>query len=536
VVIWRKHDNYGSGFACRADPWNSLWSIQNIPATDGTTETPALVGADGWKLAYGKDAGKILYREFTVNSNGAFSFTSPEDLTAGYIWMVGSIRSSIASSSGRTFVVWEGSKDQQISDQSPFAGGSGRRQVFLREKTSVWQPVTELSYYWGTDEITPVVGLDNETVTVLWTWGACGTARAVRSLGGSVWSVGTTGYGYWPALPSYTQSGSPVRMSSGLSGPPHAIQFEQDPLSSPLAVSDGGVEPRLRAGGGVALTARSGTVVLDSLTIPTIGRGAVSGRVIVVVCTPEVRTESGRLPVSFRRDTLKFERWLETEGTAISQNASEARLPVALSLRGVRINKPGVPTSLPVLQAGMRAGSKSTVLGRVTIGDLLASAGRDTTIRMASVVALDRHRNATLEFTQRLSGVEEDLVAWTEMVSADTSVDAELTATASVAKQPAAATLLPEAFLIRDAFPNPFNPSTEIRYELPEPARVSLVIHDVLGRVVETLIDETKGAGYHAVQWSAAGRSSGVYLARFTATTATGSVALQRTMKLVLTK
>lgn len=84
VVIWRKHDNYGSGFACLADPWNSGWSIQNVPATDGTTETPALVGADGWKLAYGKDAGKILYREFTVNSNGAFSFTSPEDLTAGY--------------------------------------------------------------------------------------------------------------------------------------------------------------------------------------------------------------------------------------------------------------------------------------------------------------------------------------------------------------------------------------------------------------------------------------------------------------------
>jgi hypothetical protein len=95
---------------------------------------------------------------------------------------------------------------------------------------------------------------------------------------------------------------------------------------------------------------------------------------------------------------------------------------------------------------------------------------------------------------------------------------------------------VPREFALRVPYPNPFNPSTHIRYELPEPARVSLTVHDVLGRVVETLIDETKGAGYHAVQWNAAGRSSGVYLARFTATTVGGRVGLQRTMKLVLTK
>jgi hypothetical protein len=91
-------------------------------------------------------------------------------------------------------------------------------------------------------------------------------------------------------------------------------------------------------------------------------------------------------------------------------------------------------------------------------------------------------------------------------------------------------------FSLRQNYPNPFNPSTEIRYELPEPARVSLTIYDVLGRKAETLLDEAKGAGCHTVQWNAAGRSTGVYLARFTATTAAGSTALLQTMKLVLTK
>jgi hypothetical protein len=95
---------------------------------------------------------------------------------------------------------------------------------------------------------------------------------------------------------------------------------------------------------------------------------------------------------------------------------------------------------------------------------------------------------------------------------------------------------LPSVYRVQSSYPNPFNPSTEIRYELPEPARVSLTVYDVLGRVVETLLDETKEAGYHTVHWNAAGRSSGVYLARFTATTAGGRIALQQTMKLVLAK
>jgi hypothetical protein len=94
----------------------------------------------------------------------------------------------------------------------------------------------------------------------------------------------------------------------------------------------------------------------------------------------------------------------------------------------------------------------------------------------------------------------------------------------------------PKAFAVHPNSPNPFNPSTEIRYELPEQVRVSLTVYDVLGRIVETLVDETKEAGYHTVHWNAAGRSSGVYLARFTATTAAGRVALRQTMKLVLTK
>lgn len=96
--------------------------------------------------------------------------------------------------------------------------------------------------------------------------------------------------------------------------------------------------------------------------------------------------------------------------------------------------------------------------------------------------------------------------------------------------------LVPEAFELQQNFPNPFNPSTTIRYTLPEEARVTLVIYDLLGRQVRTLLrDAQHNAGYHTAVWDGrddAGRpvASGVYLYRIEAG------AHQGTRKMVLVK
>lgn len=65
-------------------------------------------------------------------------------------------------------------------------------------------------------------------------------------------------------------------------------------------------------------------------------------------------------------------------------------------------------------------------------------------------------------------------------------------------------------------YPNPFNPSTTIRFTLSQPARVSIVIHDVNGREVERLLDQPRAGGEHAIIWDAIDREgnpapSGVY-------------------------
>ncbi|MBM4175633.1 MAG: T9SS type A sorting domain-containing protein [Ignavibacteria bacterium] len=67
-------------------------------------------------------------------------------------------------------------------------------------------------------------------------------------------------------------------------------------------------------------------------------------------------------------------------------------------------------------------------------------------------------------------------------------------------------------------YPNPFNPSTVISYELQKPSFVTLKVYDVLGREVQTLVNEFKQAGKHLVKFSAANNlSSGVYFYKLTA-------------------
>ncbi len=78
---------------------------------------------------------------------------------------------------------------------------------------------------------------------------------------------------------------------------------------------------------------------------------------------------------------------------------------------------------------------------------------------------------------------------------------------------------LPEATFLAQNFPNPFNPITTIRFGLNEPGHISLRIYDAAGRLVTTLIDESRPAGSYTAEWNGLGDggsrvSSGVYFYR----------------------
>ena len=60
-------------------------------------------------------------------------------------------------------------------------------------------------------------------------------------------------------------------------------------------------------------------------------------------------------------------------------------------------------------------------------------------------------------------------------------------------------------------FPNPFNPSTTIKYSIPQTSKVVIKVFDVLGNEIKTLVNEEKSAGEYEVEFNGAGLPSGIY-------------------------
>ena len=77
--------------------------------------------------------------------------------------------------------------------------------------------------------------------------------------------------------------------------------------------------------------------------------------------------------------------------------------------------------------------------------------------------------------------------------------------------------VVPETITLYAAYPNPFNPSTTLRFSLPEQSQINLEVYDVLGRKVASLVNEVRSAGFHTVTFDASELSSGVYMYRLSA-------------------
>lgn len=73
---------------------------------------------------------------------------------------------------------------------------------------------------------------------------------------------------------------------------------------------------------------------------------------------------------------------------------------------------------------------------------------------------------------------------------------------------------VPERFALHQNYPNPFNPTTTILFDLPERGHVNLVVYDILGREIATIIDQELIAGYHRVVWDASNVATGIYFYR----------------------
>lgn len=96
--------------------------------------------------------------------------------------------------------------------------------------------------------------------------------------------------------------------------------------------------------------------------------------------------------------------------------------------------------------------------------------------------------------------------------------------------------VIPDHYVLQEAYPNPFNPSTRVRYGIPENSRVELIVHNMLGNVVAQLISGERSKGLYELLWHAENLPSGVYLIRFHAESLESAKRFIASRKVVLVK
>jgi hypothetical protein len=89
--------------------------------------------------------------------------------------------------------------------------------------------------------------------------------------------------------------------------------------------------------------------------------------------------------------------------------------------------------------------------------------------------------------------------------------------------------LTPDGYGLDTNYPNPFNPSTKISFTIPKADHVSLVVYDMLGKEVGTLVDSELGAGTHTVTFDGKNLASGTYIYRIRS----GAFVQEKTMQLI---
>ena len=94
----------------------------------------------------------------------------------------------------------------------------------------------------------------------------------------------------------------------------------------------------------------------------------------------------------------------------------------------------------------------------------------------------------------------------------------------------------PQVYKLEENFPNPFNPSTTIYYDLPADSHVRIMVYDILGREVRLIVDEQESAGYQKVRFDVQGVASGVYFYRIQAEPIKGGKTFSDVKKMMVLK
>ncbi len=371
---------------------------------------------------------------------------------------------------------------------------------YSERNTQTWSyPATWVPYYTTASYVKPSVtgSIGTAKATIAWQTTETPLMHTVRGRPGSWGSVASMGGGVDPTLSAgYLANSFEYLVSRGTSAP-YAIQRQG--ISTTDENEEGDSMPFTIEGRGGRLMFRNG-----SLHIAVLDAQA-----------NEMRLGFAEMNDTARINLSQFENVFATEPFA---GTGMLKLTTLFTAKGQLPNGINIRMTL-----------RDAATGNIVQNLRTFHVGDDTLVTFQTSL---NHGNRQLKLVLQPVGVAQvsriDLERWYVVDEA-----------ASLARQLAHATTpngLPEVFAVHPNYPNPFNPTTTIKYDLPEASQVSLVVYDLLGRKVTELVSGQKAEGYHSAIWDASSVASGVYFARFMATDGSGNVRLNKVSKLVLTK
>jgi hypothetical protein len=547
TVVWKYGNTSGGGFVMRVEPaLNS--SYYPVPNTFPSCRMPSVDGQVApFKLVY-ENGGQIMYWEFSIDNNyNVTPIGSPTGISNEYFWMFNSTNPSISIAYPYVFVSWEADRDFEAGEEQSVAYP---HRVFVRGYAPWvgWAPVTEFDYY-GQTERNASVGIDLRTgyskVNVAWDCSGGNVVKATRDISGVLWSgISVLGQGKYPAFNHRVDNTTqvPYAMYTSGSSLPYTVVLNNN-FTAPFGQSSKPIAEGKSGSGPLFPTEafdvrRIGSVRLDSITVGSFERGSLVGDLWIESAAFAIERNGSRERVLFSQDTSNFTEWLGTERIMIPQNAQRIVGKVSLALRNFAVRNRRVPGATKVLTTSFEVERHPPEIVKATIlSDLRRFEGRDTIVSITVSISAAPLRGKHLRLRQQLLGQDEaQQPAWSELIRVDSSESSAPQRTVLAKTEQPTISSLPQAFALRASYPNPFNPSTTINFDLPEPSHVSFSIYDVLGRRVAELENGMKEVGYHSATWNASDVASGVYFARFTATDVNGNVKLSKVSKLILAK
>ncbi|MDR9415337.1 MAG: ThuA domain-containing protein [Gracilimonas sp.] len=135
-------------------------------------------------------------------------------------------------------------------------------------------------------------------------------------------------------------------------------------------------------------------------------------------------------------------------------------------------------------------------------GDVTLTEGEAHTIKVEYV-----HRSGSAGVFLRWSGNDPEQVIHMDYLRPDTDL-------LTVSNEYQETNDNPGTLSLQQNYPNPFNPSTKIEFSIPEKGDVNISVYNMLGQIVQTLVDEPLNSGQHTVTFDAKGLSSGIYFYR----------------------